>query len=152
MASDRPCRGEAIAFRSRIITDTDRAASSTVRQRRRANSPGRCPSSCCIRRWDSSGIGAAAFWSISTGCCLLPTVSTSILKKKNCRIQKNNHVNPSYVSSDLFNLPLPPLWSVVLGEYNRHIESGYEQRITVDRIVMHNDYEDYQHDLGSNSL
>lgn len=50
--------------------------------------------------------------------------------------------------SDLFNLPLPPLWTVVLGEFNRHVESGYEQRISVDRIVMHQDYENYQHDLG----
>lgn len=53
--------------------------------------------------------------------------------------------------SDLFNLPLPPLWTVVLGEFNRHVESGYEQRISVDRIVMHQDYENYQHDLGMNA-
>lgn len=39
------------------------------------------------------------------------------------------------------------MWSVVLGDYDRHIESGYEQRIAIDRIVMHDNYENYQHDV-----
>lgn len=42
---------------------------------------------------------------------------------------------------------MPEAWSVVLGDYDRHIESGYEQRIAVDRIVMHDNYENYQHDV-----
>lgn len=64
------------------------------------------------------------------------------------RTRVHYRVNYSVFYSDLFNLPLPPLWTVLLGEYNRHIESGYEQRISVDKIVMHSDYEDFQHDLG----
>lgn len=52
------------------------------------------------------------------------------------------------ISSDLFNLPLPALWTVVLGEYNRTEESGYEQRIPVDKIVMHEKYHHFKHDLG----
>ena len=36
---------------------------------------------------------------------------------------------------------------MVLGDYDRHIESGYEQRIAIDRIVMHDNYENYQHDV-----
>lgn len=50
--------------------------------------------------------------------------------------------------SELFNLPLPALWTVVLGEHNRKIESGDEQRISVDKIVMHQKYHNFQHDLG----
>lgn len=42
---------------------------------------------------------------------------------------------------------MPDAWSVVLGDYDRHIESGYEQRIAIDRIVMHDNYENYQHDV-----
>lgn len=52
------------------------------------------------------------------------------------------------ILSDLFNLPLPPLWTVVLGEHNRMIESGHEQRISVEKIVFHEKYENFQHDLG----
>lgn len=51
------------------------------------------------------------------------------------------------ILSDLFNLPLPPLWTVVLGEYNREIESGYEQRIPVEKIVLHKRYHNFLHDL-----
>jgi hypothetical protein len=50
--------------------------------------------------------------------------------------------------SDLFNLPLPALWSVVLGENNRKVESGYEQRIPVDKIIMHEKYHHFKNDLG----
>lgn len=50
--------------------------------------------------------------------------------------------------SDLFNLPLPALWSVVLGENNRKVESGYEQRIPVDKIIMHEKYRHFKNDLG----
>lgn len=52
-----------------------------------------------------------------------------------------------YIFSDLFNLPLPPLWTVVLGEHNRIIESGYEQRIPVEKIILHKSYHNFLHDL-----
>lgn len=51
------------------------------------------------------------------------------------------------VHNDLFNLPVPPLWTVVLGEYNRAVESGYEQRIPIDKIVLHKSYQNFLHDL-----
>uniref|UniRef100_A0A1I8NR22 Peptidase S1 domain-containing protein n=2 Tax=Stomoxys calcitrans TaxID=35570 RepID=A0A1I8NR22_STOCA len=51
------------------------------------------------------------------------------------------------VHNDLFNLPLPPLWTVVLGEYNRAVESGYEQRIPIEKIVLHKSYQNFLHDL-----
>ncbi|XP_075144558.1 trypsin-1 [Haematobia irritans] len=51
------------------------------------------------------------------------------------------------VHNDLFNLPLPPLWTVVLGEYNRAIESGYEQRIPIEKIVLHKSYQNFLNDL-----
>lgn len=51
--------------------------------------------------------------------------------------------------SDLFNLPVAALWTVVLGENNRKVETGYEQRIPVDKIIMHEKYRHFKNDLGS---
>ncbi|KAL9899349.1 trypsin-1 isoform 2-T3 [Glossina fuscipes fuscipes] len=51
------------------------------------------------------------------------------------------------VHNDLFNLPLPPLWTVVLGDYDRAVESGYEQRIPIEKIFLHRKYENFLHDL-----
>lgn len=66
------------------------------------------------------------------------------------RIPLQCHQSHSHVVrfSDLFNLPLPALWSVVLGENNRKVESGYEQRIPVDKIIMHEKYRHFKNDLG----
>lgn len=50
-------------------------------------------------------------------------------------------------SSDLFNLPIPPLWTVVLGEHDRDVETGNEQRIPVEKIVMHHRYHNFRHDV-----
>lgn len=51
-------------------------------------------------------------------------------------------------SSDIFNLPLPALWTAVLGEYNRHMESGHEQRISIEKIITHSHYSHFDHDIG----
>ncbi|XP_052890108.1 uncharacterized protein LOC128298397 [Anopheles moucheti] len=51
------------------------------------------------------------------------------------------------IHNDLFNLPLPALWTVVLGEYDRRTESGFEQRIPVDKIILHEKYHNFKHDL-----
>ncbi|XP_030370393.1 transmembrane protease serine 3 [Scaptodrosophila lebanonensis] len=51
------------------------------------------------------------------------------------------------VHNDLFNLPIPPLWTVVLGEHDRGVESGYEQRIPVEKIVLHRRYQNFRHDV-----
>ncbi|EDV94327.1 GH20242 [Drosophila grimshawi] len=51
------------------------------------------------------------------------------------------------VHNDLFNLPIPPLWTVVLGEHDRNVETGNEQRISVDKIVLHHHYHNFRHDV-----
>ncbi|XP_062123738.1 transmembrane protease serine 11C [Drosophila sulfurigaster albostrigata] len=51
------------------------------------------------------------------------------------------------VHNDLFNLPIPPLWTVVLGEHDRNFESGNEQRIPVEKIVLHHHYHNFRHDV-----
>ncbi|XP_058060342.1 uncharacterized protein LOC131211022 [Anopheles bellator] len=51
------------------------------------------------------------------------------------------------IHNDLFNLPLPALWTAVLGEHDRQAESGYEQRIPVDKIILHEKYHNFKHDL-----
>lgn len=50
--------------------------------------------------------------------------------------------------SDIFNLPLPPLWTAVLGEHNRDVETGYERRVPIDKIITHSGYLNFQHDIG----
>ncbi|XP_050341842.1 uncharacterized protein LOC126768024 [Bactrocera neohumeralis] len=52
------------------------------------------------------------------------------------------------IHNDLFNLPIPLLWTVVLGEHNRLEESGYEQRVPVDKIILHKRYHNFRHDLA----
>ncbi|CAD6995133.1 plasma kallikrein [Ceratitis capitata] len=52
------------------------------------------------------------------------------------------------IHNDLFNLPIPLLWTVVLGEHNRYEESGYEQRVPVDKIILHKRYNNFRHDLA----
>lgn len=54
----------------------------------------------------------------------------------------------SKCNSDIFNLPLPALWTAVLGEYNRYFESGHEQRISIEKIITHNHYSHFDHDIG----
>lgn len=44
-------------------------------------------------------------------------------------------------------MPIPPLWTVVLGEHDRNVESGNEQRIPVEKIVLHHHYHNFRHDV-----
>lgn len=50
--------------------------------------------------------------------------------------------------SDIFDLPLPRLWTAVLGEHNRELESGHEKRIPIEKIITHSHYSHFDHDLG----
>lgn len=68
----------------------------------------------------------------------------------NKRFQLNFHAYQFSFHSDIFNLPLPALWTAVLGEYNRHFESGHEQRISIDKIITHSHYSHFDHDIGKN--
>lgn len=54
--------------------------------------------------------------------------------------------------SDIFNLPLPALWTAVLGEYNRNAESGHERRISIEKIITHSHYSHFDHDIGISFL
>lgn len=42
---------------------------------------------------------------------------------------------------------MPALWTAVLGEHDRTHESGHEQRIPVEKIVMHEKYHHFKHDI-----
>lgn len=54
-----------------------------------------------------------------------------------------------FVFSDIFNLPLPALWTAVLGENNRDTESGHERRIPIEKIITHSRYSHFDHDIGA---
>lgn len=45
-------------------------------------------------------------------------------------------------------MPLPALWTAVLGEYNRYKESGHERRISIEKIITHSHYSHFDHDIG----
>ena len=40
------------------------------------------------------------------------------------------------------------IWTVVLGDWDREVEEGGEVEMVVDRIVLHPNFTDYQHDLA----
>lgn len=50
--------------------------------------------------------------------------------------------------SDLFNLPLAPLWTAVLGDWDRDMEEMTEERIPVEKVILHERFHNFQHDIG----
>lgn len=50
--------------------------------------------------------------------------------------------------SDIFSLPLPALWTVVLGDWDRAIDEKTELRIPVEDILVHERFNNYQNDIG----
>lgn len=53
----------------------------------------------------------------------------------------------SGVRSQAFSLPFAPLWSVVVGEWDREKEGGREV-LRVERVVVHERFKDYKNDIG----
>ena len=53
------------------------------------------------------------------------------------------------IFSDIFNLPLAALWTAVLGEWDHNFEERTEERIPVEKIVLHERFQNYQHDIGT---
>ncbi|GLG97646.1 Phenoloxidase-activating factor 1 [Gryllus bimaculatus] len=50
--------------------------------------------------------------------------------------------------NDLFNLPIPVLWTVVLGEWDRELEEKTEIRIPAERIFLHERFSNYHNDIA----
>lgn len=48
--------------------------------------------------------------------------------------------------SELFNLPVPALWTAVLGEWDRAEQKG--AYVPIEKIVLHHRFYNYQHDIG----
>ncbi|XP_026471750.1 chymotrypsin-like elastase family member 2A [Ctenocephalides felis] len=51
------------------------------------------------------------------------------------------------VHNEAFNLPLAALWTAVLGDWNRAVDNNFEQRIPVEKVVVHERFHHYQHDI-----
>ncbi|XP_046646403.1 trypsin-1-like [Daphnia pulicaria] len=52
------------------------------------------------------------------------------------------------ISNDAFNYPFSALWTAVVGEHDRAIEEGFEQRIMIDKIYLHERFKEYHHDIA----
>ncbi|XP_037867750.1 plasma kallikrein [Bombyx mori] len=50
------------------------------------------------------------------------------------------------VHNELFNLPVPALWTAVLGEWDRAEQKG--SFVPIERIVLHHRFHNYQHDIA----
>lgn len=50
--------------------------------------------------------------------------------------------------SDVFSLPIPALWTAVLGDWDREVEEHTEVRVPVERIVVHTKFHSYNNDIG----
>ncbi|KAF5300481.1 hypothetical protein FQA39_LY02280 [Lamprigera yunnana] len=56
--------------------------------------------------------------------------------------------NQGNSQSDLFNLPLPALWTAVLGDWDQDVEEYSEQRIQLEEIILHERFHNFQHDIA----
>ncbi|CAB3235165.1 unnamed protein product [Arctia plantaginis] len=50
------------------------------------------------------------------------------------------------IHNELFNLPVPALWTAVLGEWDRAEQKG--AYVPIEKIVLHHRFHNYQHDIA----
>lgn len=50
--------------------------------------------------------------------------------------------------SRLFHLPHPNYWTVVVGKYNLKVKEPGEVTHRISRIILHEDFREYHHDLA----
>lgn len=52
------------------------------------------------------------------------------------------------IISDLFNLPIGALWTAVVGEWELDSGGRGSARLPVERVIIHDHFENYVHDIG----
>lgn len=52
------------------------------------------------------------------------------------------------IGSEAFSYPYGPMWTAVLGDYNRADEEGHEQRLLVNKVILHERFKEYHNDIG----
>lgn len=52
------------------------------------------------------------------------------------------------INNDLFNLPLAALWTAVVGDWDREMEELTEERIPIEKIILHERFHNFQHDIA----
>lgn len=54
--------------------------------------------------------------------------------------------------SELFNLPIGALWTAVLGEWELDGGGRGSARLPIERVILHERFNNYVHDIGKQSL
>ncbi|XP_023248086.1 chymotrypsin-like elastase family member 2A [Copidosoma floridanum] len=52
------------------------------------------------------------------------------------------------IHNDLFNLPIGALWTAVVGEWELDSGGRGSARLPVERVILHERFENYVHDIG----
>ncbi|XP_047343312.1 chymotrypsinogen B-like isoform X4 [Vespa velutina] len=86
-------------------------------------------------------------WVITAAHCIHKLASYSNNLSISKSIKKSDVIN-LFVLSDLFNLPIGALWTVVVGE--RELDSGSRgsARLPVEQVILHERFNNYVHDIA----
>jgi len=52
------------------------------------------------------------------------------------------------ISNEAYHYPYGPFWTVVAGEHDRTFEEGTEQRLMVEKVIIHERFRQYHHDIA----
>ncbi|XP_063226626.1 tryptase beta-2-like isoform X2 [Bacillus rossius redtenbacheri] len=52
------------------------------------------------------------------------------------------------IHNDVFSLPLAALWTAVFGEWDRDVNEETEVRVPIEKIFVHERFNNYQNDIG----
>ncbi|KAJ1528013.1 hypothetical protein ONE63_007937 [Megalurothrips usitatus] len=52
------------------------------------------------------------------------------------------------IHNDVFSLPLPALWTAVLGDWDREVEEHTEVRVPIEKILIHERFHSYNNDIA----
>ncbi|KAE8739428.1 hypothetical protein FOCC_FOCC015069 [Frankliniella occidentalis] len=52
------------------------------------------------------------------------------------------------IHNEVFSLPIPALWTAVLGDWDREVEENTEVRVPIEKIIIHHKFHGYNNDIA----